>query len=654
VLESLERVFRRGSVAALSEGQLLERYVRGGDEAAFAALVARHGPMVLGVCRRVLRDRHDVEDAFQATFLVLVRRAGAIRDGGRVGHWLYGVAHRVAVRARANAARRYAHERTAPGAAEAVALAEAEAGLGSAPEGRELRGVIDEELARLPEVLRAPVVLCYLDGLTHEEAAGRLGWPVGTVRSRMARARDRLRQRLARRGLSADGAAMAVALARVPVPDALLDATVGASLTFATNDAAAALASTSVSATAAALARGTLHAMTLSKLTTLGAAAVACALTLGGVQTFAVLYSGAGAGPGVAQKPADDGDEPKPADRREALSRSVERLQAELAESARRNAELQKEIEELRAELESLRPAAPPAEPKGREARGTPKGAMAGAAPKGAVAGAAPKGAAAAGMMGMAGYGMPGMGRTGGMGMGGGMAAGGMPGGYGAMMGGGGGMMPGMGMMGGMGGGGAMMAGMGGVGGGGRPGFPGAGTPGLRYISTGQLIVVPSPEGDKVVAYSTETGKARSLDLSQPGGPARQAVPVVSPGLVAMAVSGPKVTRIATFSVSDGKWHPQDLREPVEQAMPIVGNHIAAYALGRRVYAFSATVNRWDVLEVPARDADLTPVVGQQTVTVEHGSHLYVFSSKTGKWSDIDTRAGAVAPDDQDERGAVR
>ena len=110
VLEQLNRVFNQGTVGGLTEGKLLDRFVAEGDEAAFAALVARHGPMVLGVCRRILRDEHEVEDAFQATFLVLVRRAGAIKDGELVGHWLHGVAHRVAVRARAQAAYRSVHE----------------------------------------------------------------------------------------------------------------------------------------------------------------------------------------------------------------------------------------------------------------------------------------------------------------------------------------------------------------------------------------------------------------------------------------------------------------------------------------------------------------------------------------------------------------
>jgi DNA-directed RNA polymerase specialized sigma24 family protein len=106
VLEQLSRVFNQGTVVGLTEGKLLERFVAAGDEAAFAALVARHGPMVLGVCRRILRDEHDVEDAFQATFLILVRRAGAIKNGELVGHWLHGVAHRVAVRSRVQAAYR--------------------------------------------------------------------------------------------------------------------------------------------------------------------------------------------------------------------------------------------------------------------------------------------------------------------------------------------------------------------------------------------------------------------------------------------------------------------------------------------------------------------------------------------------------------------
>ena len=232
VLKQLNRVFNQGTVSGLTEGKLLERFVAEGDEAAFGALVARHGPMVLGVCRRILRDEHDVEDAFQATFLVLVRRAGAIRDGDLIGHWLHGVAHRVAVRARAQAARRNVHETTGLG------IADLGAGIPAAiDDQRDLRAILDEELARLPGSLRSPVVLCYLEGLTHDEAAKQLHWPVGTVRSRMARARDLLRRRLVRRGFTTDGAALTVALARQPVPVTLIDSTVRASLAFATKQA---------------------------------------------------------------------------------------------------------------------------------------------------------------------------------------------------------------------------------------------------------------------------------------------------------------------------------------------------------------------------------------------------------------------------------
>ncbi len=260
VLVGLDRIFHRGAVAGLSEGGLLDRFVAQGDEAAFAALVARHGPMVLGVCRRALRDEHDVEDAFQATFLVLVRRAGSIRDGELVGHWLHGVAHRVAVRARAVNARRHALERTGVEVNPAV----------HGPSSVDDSAVLDEELARLPESLRAPLVLCYLEGLTHDEAAQRLGWPVGTVRSRMARGRDVLQRRLTRRGVA--GAAPAL----TPVSASLLDATVRASLGLA-----------SQKTLVITLAQGAMNAMIVSKLKTLGAAALAGLIALGGVQTFA-------------------------------------------------------------------------------------------------------------------------------------------------------------------------------------------------------------------------------------------------------------------------------------------------------------------------------------------------------------------------------
>ncbi len=193
----LERVFRSGTVSGLSEWELLRRYLDERDEVAFESLVARHGPMVMGVCRRMLADQSDVEDAFQATFLVLVRRARQFGPGDSVGAWLYGVAVRVALRARSAAARRRRFEPIAPELAAARTAV--------MPADCELGAVLDQELVRLPAKYRSPIVLCYVEGHTHEEAARQLKWPLGTVKGRLARARDLLRSRLARRRIGALG-----------------------------------------------------------------------------------------------------------------------------------------------------------------------------------------------------------------------------------------------------------------------------------------------------------------------------------------------------------------------------------------------------------------------------------------------------------------
>lgn len=182
------------AAAELSDGQLLECFARHRDAAAFELLLRRHGPMVHGVCRRILRDAGEAEDAFQATFLVLVRRAAELNRMGSLAGWLHGVAYRVAVRARSRALRRPASDTEATEMAPARPESDAT--------GRDLRPVLDEELARLPDKYRLPLVLCYLEGRTHEEAAAALGWPKGTVSGRLARARERLRGRLARRGLA--------------------------------------------------------------------------------------------------------------------------------------------------------------------------------------------------------------------------------------------------------------------------------------------------------------------------------------------------------------------------------------------------------------------------------------------------------------------
>ncbi len=187
LVQQLGRLFEQGTVVGLSEGELLERFSNSHDESAFEALLARHGPMVLGVCRQLLRDPNDVDDAFQATFLVLVRKAGSLRRCDLLGNWLYGVAYRVATRARVLAARRIAK---APFGQATVDGLDA-SGNGPATNGDSTCGLdpnprpwLHEEVARLPEKYRVPVRLCYFEGLTHDEAAQRLGWPLGTVKGR--------------------------------------------------------------------------------------------------------------------------------------------------------------------------------------------------------------------------------------------------------------------------------------------------------------------------------------------------------------------------------------------------------------------------------------------------------------------------------------
>ena len=183
----------------MTDCQLLERYVEDRDEASFRALVVRHGPMVLKACRRVLRDRNEVEDAFQATFMVLVRKASSIRDPDTLGNWLYGVAFRVSVRLRRGAERRKGHERRR---AELMPALSGNIESESDHPWDDLNLVVREELGLLPEPYRAPLELCYLLGRSHEEAADELGWPLGTVKTRLVRGRHRLRDRLDRRGIA--------------------------------------------------------------------------------------------------------------------------------------------------------------------------------------------------------------------------------------------------------------------------------------------------------------------------------------------------------------------------------------------------------------------------------------------------------------------
>jgi RNA polymerase sigma factor (sigma-70 family) len=257
----------------LPDRDLVERFAACGDAEAFAALVRRHGAMVLGVCRRIVRHEQDAEDVFQAVFLVLSRKAGRLRRQDAVGPWLFGVAHRLALRARQKGRERQEREARVPAPTPGEPLDELTL--------REARTVLDEELARLPERLRGPLILCYLEGLTRDEAAARLGCAPGTLKGRLQRGRAALERRLTRRGLEFLGVLPALALAResASTAAALLAATIRAALAFAGGREGG----VAVSPVAAALAEGVLRPTFAGKFAVVAAVlgVVACGFGAG-------------------------------------------------------------------------------------------------------------------------------------------------------------------------------------------------------------------------------------------------------------------------------------------------------------------------------------------------------------------------------------
>jgi RNA polymerase sigma factor (sigma-70 family) len=290
VIRHLHRLTAPPGAGGLSDAELLGRWVRGRDEAALEALAWRHAPLVLGVCRRLLRHRQDAEDALQATFLTLVRKAASIGRRESVGAWLYKVAYRVALAARAAAVRR--RETAAP---EELPAADH----GDPLVWDDLRPVLDEEVGRLPEKYRVPFVLCYLQGKTNTEAAAELGCPRGTLLTRLRWARQRLRSRLARRGVTLTAGALACAVARYASADAgVVGAAVGGVLATVTGAAPG--------VSARALADRVLRDLFLTRVERGAAAVLVVVLLAGGV---AVLARPAGAPhpvppPENAHKPA--------------------------------------------------------------------------------------------------------------------------------------------------------------------------------------------------------------------------------------------------------------------------------------------------------------------------------------------------------------
>jgi RNA polymerase sigma factor (sigma-70 family) len=326
----MNRILQRLRVTAfpensrLSDAQLLDCFIAGRDESAFATLVRRHGPMVWGVCRRVLRSHHDAEDAFQATFLVLVRKAGCIRSRKLLANWLYGVAHRTALKVNAMAAKRNRRQRQVRKMPEVEVV--------PSNSGPDLYSLLDRELSILPEKYRVVIVLCDLENKTRREAARQLGVPEGTVAGRLARARALLAKRLTRKGLPTGGVALAGMFAETAtsacVPAPVLTATVQAAAVVATGHGVVAGA---VSPKALALVEGVLGAMFLTKLKVVALILVAAA-TLG---------TGIGAGSWTYQAQAQE----QPQDGGTAQSKQA----GEDREMRRRREELERRLEELEA-----------------------------------------------------------------------------------------------------------------------------------------------------------------------------------------------------------------------------------------------------------------------------------------------------------------
>jgi RNA polymerase sigma factor (sigma-70 family) len=336
----LEQVLRATPVAdALSDRDLLACFIALRDESAFRAVVDRHGPMVLAICRRVLRDDHDAEEAWQATFLVLARRAESVRHGTSLASWLHGVAFRVS----SNLRRQIQRRRTREGAVSPEAVA----GRGPDPATEltwsEARAVIDEELAGLPERHRAPLVLCYLEGKPCDEAARELGWSLTTFRGRLERGRHRLRARLTRRGLSLT-AGLPAAVAELPViSPALVSGTLRVALALAGGGVLGGLVSDQVEA----LTKEALRAMWMNKWRAMVLVVLTVVVLGGGLAVFGLTAG--------ETRPVEN-EEVKPAGKEEAplVYALVQVLRPEQEPGSARAADAEKEHEAFRRTVAAL------------------------------------------------------------------------------------------------------------------------------------------------------------------------------------------------------------------------------------------------------------------------------------------------------------
>ncbi len=621
VLRQVDRLLGvHGTASGLGEGALLRRFADGRDEAAFEALVTRHGPMVLGTCRRILADPHDVDDAFQATFLVLARKAGSIRDGDRLGPWLHGVARRVATRSRTLSARRAARER--PGAEE-----RASAGADPSSELVELRAALDEELARLPEKYRAPLVLCYLEGLTHDEAAVQLSWPVGTVRSRLARGRDRLRSRLTRRGLSPSAAVPAI-LPAPAIPEVLISSTVRI-----------ATAAGSVPAHVASLAKGALIAMMWHKLRGIAAVGLLAGLAAGGA---GALAKQAGRDKPTARQAAPPSKTPDETSL-DLLTREVAAIEAAIPEAEGLVERLRRDREEgLRAiaalKKKRTKPDGPAPTPAPSPAPAPPGQPAEGAS-------TAP-GEAASQVLDLS---------------------------NGSVL-----IISGK----------HDRATVLDVRTGKRTTcrFPGTVTD-LNWIvgNGGMGFAMKGPDIRRIAVYDFHANAWASLDLHEPvrgevspifgatevayqAGPIQYLYSTVDkrwggvevPGadgqptfggvgsgannLLALAFRGDEIRRISVQELDTAQDFPIELREPAKGPLyPAVSRGAVAYQAGRFVYAFSPFAKKWSVLELKAATPVLanTLMVGDSQharMVIPDGGLIHCYDARTGEWTHIDTK----------------
>jgi RNA polymerase sigma factor (sigma-70 family) len=320
IVEYIRRAVPPRNGAGASDRELLGEYVGRRDEAALSALVSRHGPMVWGVCRRVLGNHHDAEDAFQATFLVLVRKAASIASRDLLANWLYGVAYQTARKARATATKRKSREKQVMDMPDVAAR---EQDLWD-----DIQPVLDHELSRLPDAYRAVVILCDLQGKSRKEAARQLRCPEGTVMGRLARARAKLAQRLRQRGVVLSGGALAAVVshrALAGVPPTVVSSTVKVASQFGA-------AGVVISGQVAALAEGVLKAMLFTKLK-VATAIMVVAIAVAG--SGGLLYQTQAAQPTATQSQEDD--------------------QPSLADIAKQIQHLQKTVDDLRKEVKQLK-----------------------------------------------------------------------------------------------------------------------------------------------------------------------------------------------------------------------------------------------------------------------------------------------------------